>query len=106
MAFVPFFLDRFAGDPAEVDEDAALGSLEEDAVVAAAGNVHLDAAGELALHREVAGRVVAVVDGRIAVSEGDGMLGVGAVDLDRSHALLVLLDGPGGGVDVSARPNR
>ena len=37
LALVPVLLDRLAGDLAAVDEDAALGALEEDAVVAAAG---------------------------------------------------------------------
>ncbi len=77
---------------------------EQNAVVAAAGDDHLDAVGELALHGEVVGRVVAVVHGGIAVLERHRMLGVGAVDLDRAHALLVLIDGPSGDVDVVGPP--
>ena len=50
------------------------------------------------------GRVVAVVDRRIAVFERHRMLGVGAVDFDRAHALLVLLDGPSGDIDVMGAP--
>ena len=37
LAFVPVLFDRLAGDLAAVDEDPALGALEQDAVVAAAG---------------------------------------------------------------------
>ena len=65
---------------------------------------HLDAVGELALDGEIVRRVVAVVHGRIAVLERHGMLGVGAVDLDRPHAFLVVPDGPGGDVDVVGAP--
>ena len=104
LVLVPILLDRLAGDLSAVDEDAALVALEEDAVVAAAGDDHLDAAGKLALHGEIVRRVVAVVHGRIAVLEGHGMLGVGAVDFDRPHACCVLPDGPGGDVDVVGAP--
>ena len=104
LPFVPLLVDRLAGDLAAVHEHAAFGTFKEDAVISSAGDVHLDAAREFALHREVVRRVVAVVDRGVAVFVFDGMLGVGAVNFDWSHACFVMTDRPCCDVDMVRTP--
>ena len=106
FAFVPFLFDRLTGDLASADKDAAFAAFKEDAVVAAAGDVHLDAAGELALHGEVVRRVVAIGHGRITVLVLDRMLRVGAVEFDWPHPRFVVADGPRRDIDVVRTPIR
>lgn len=102
--FIPVFFDGLACDAASIDEDAAFGSFKQDAVVAAAGDDHFEAVGELALDGEIVGSVVTIVDGWITIFERHGVFGVSAVDFHGAHALLIEADGPGGDIDVMGAP--
>ncbi len=104
FSLVPVLFDRLAGDLAAVDKETAFRPFEQNTVRAAAIDDHLHAALELALDGKVVGRVVAIVHGGITVFQRHWMLGVGAVDFDRSHTRLILPGSPGGDVDVMGAP--
>ena len=96
--------DRLAGDFVAVDEDAALGPSNRMPLSPRLVTIISRAVGKIALYREIVRGVVTIVRRGIAVLQRDRVFASPAVDLDRAHALFVLLDGPGGDVDVMGAP--
>ena len=102
--FIPSLIDGGASDLLSIHKNSPLRAFKQNAIIPTTGDNHFNTAWECAVHSEVVRRVVAIVDGGVAILVWHGMLHIGAIDRDRPLALGIFAEGPLGDVDVVRAP--
>jgi len=104
LVLIPVFINRGAGNLATIHKQPSLCAFEQNPVVTAAGDMHFHAGSKGTHHVEVVRCVVAVVLRRVTAFEWHRMFGISPVNGYRTVPFFMLVQGPGGDVDMMSPP--